>query len=214
MMALRGFPVVEIDVADMVDRLSNHISSHYLQNILNDDGEDLRGKSEYFRYYMKFRCDKQNGLWTKRFLGKGKNVNFWVTPWGGNLKVMGNKYLDLDYLLEHTDSFLNTYENIKREGYRPEKYGFITGQLLVNSDGEKRFIIWNGYRRSLSLAKLGYKKVKVEISGGNRWMGEIQNHFVKIDELKDWQNVKNGLYTKEEAKRFFLVYFGTNTKSG
>ncbi len=205
---LRAFaraPIVEVEISKVFDRLGKHILTHELLNILEFNNSEVA--KECYRRYVESIIKSQKGHWLEKIIGKSKDVNYWITPWGGGEKNHGEKYLSSEYLSKYVTGALEIKDKIMKDGYLPKKFGYITGQLLINEKGEKSFIIWNGHRRSLTLAYLGYKKIKVEISGGDRWNGEIQNHIIKISELDDWKNVKNGLYTKEEATRFFYKFF-------
>lgn len=198
-------PLVEIELENIHDRLANKVSTHHLLKIFDMDEDDAS------RYY----CDYNNNLfhiqeeeWLKKFLGYTKKIPYWVTPWGGCAKDHSKKgRLTQQHARDYTNNLKAVRDSIKSKGYDPGKYGYITGQLLIDEKGRKKFIIWNGHRRILSLASLGYEKVKVEVSGGDRWDGKIKDHTFSIKDVSGWINVKNGLYSVEEAKTFLRKFF-------
>ena len=198
-------PLVEIEIENIYDRLANKIIKHELLKM-----PDLNSESSA-NYYCNHNINIfhiQGGKWLSSFLGYSKEIPYWITPWGGCAKdYFKKKRLSVKHAEIYVSNFKKVENSIKVEGYNPKKYGYITGQLLINDKGERRFIVWNGYRRILSLTRLNYKKVTVEISGGDRWDGKIRNHTFNINEAKKWNNVKNNLYTTEEAKKFFNKFF-------
>jgi hypothetical protein len=197
--------VVKIDSSKVFDRLGNPFLNHELLDILKS--KDSESAKKFYRKYVESIVETQDGKWLERFIGKTKNINYWITPWGGVEKKHGEKHLSDEYFFRYVRGVLKIKEKILEEGFHPEKFGYITGQLLIDENGEKKVIIWNGHRRVLSLVDLGCKSIKVEISGGDRWNGDFQTHVIKISEVDSWKNVKNGLYTKEEAKKFFYKFF-------
>jgi hypothetical protein len=198
-------PLIEIEIENIYDRLANKIIDHELLKIFD---MNIKDSAEYYKKYNNNIFNVQNGRWLKDFLGYAKNVPYWITPWGGCAKDHLQKgRLSLEHAKSYTSNLKITKNSIKNEGYIPQKYGYITGQILINEKGERRFIIWNGHRRILSLARLNYKKMTVEVSGGDRWDGTIGNHFININEVEKWKNVKNKIYSPEEAKMFFYKFF-------
>lgn len=198
-------PVIEIKVTEIFDRLGNQFSKHELLGIF--EAENIDSAKNYYKEYVESIINRQDGKWLNNFIGRTKKLNYWITPWGGAEKRHGEKYFSDDYLLNYVKEALKIKEKIVKEGYRLEIFGHITGQLLIDEKGRKRFIIWNGHKRTLSLIRLGYKKIRVEVSGGDRWNGKLQNHIIRIDEVRKWKNVKNGIYSKEEAESFFRRFF-------
>lgn len=198
-------PVVEVKITEIFDRLGNQFLNHDLLNIFKSP--DRESAKEHYKKYVNSIAESQDGKWLKNFIDKKKEINYWTTPWGGAEKRHGDKYSSDEYLSKYVRGVLEIREKMAKYGYRLKTFGYITGQLLIDEKGKRRFIVWNGHRRTLSLVDLRYKKIKVEVSGGDRWNGKIQNHIIKIDEVKNWKNVKNGLYTKEEAIIFFRKFF-------
>jgi hypothetical protein len=198
-------PIIEIRMEDAYERMADPISSHRFLSLFEMSEAD---SAAYYQKCNKELYQNQQSEWLKKFIGKSKKILYWVTPWGGCVKDYSKKErLTIEYSIKYIRELKKINNSIAKKGYLPEKYGYITGELLLNEKGEKRFIIWNGYRRILSLAHLGYKKIKVEISGGNRWEGNLKNHTIKKADYKRWLNVKNKLYTKEEALQFFNRFF-------
>lgn len=201
---IRG-PIIEIDLGKVYDRMANKIVNHELLEVFSMNETD---SAEFYCRYNNRIFQKQNSQWLIKFLGYAKNISYWVTPWGGCAKDHSKKER---LTIKHADEYVKRLKFIKdlivTKGYHPEKYGYITGQLVENKNGDKRFIIWNGHRRMLSLASLNYKKIMVEISGGDRWDGKIRNNHIKMSNLKKWKNVKNKIFTEKEAMSFINAYF-------
>ncbi len=199
-------PIIEVNIKELIDRLGNKISEHELMNLFKIGNTD--DSINYYYHYNERMYGIQDGRWLNEFIGSSKDIHYWITPWGGCVKhYFSQKHLSLSYAKEYIIKLRQIRASIEKNGFHPEKHGYITGQLLIDHEGNKKFIIWNGHRRALSLADLGYKKIRVEISGGDRWEGKIKNHTVKLCQLKKWPNVKNSLYSKEEARQFFTKYF-------
>jgi hypothetical protein len=57
------------------------------------------------------------------------------------------------------------YKKFLVEGYRPERYGHISGQFL-EKNGEWLFVVLGGHHRAAVLRALGYTKIPVLVSGG------------------------------------------------
>lgn len=202
--ALKGFPVVEFDVSEIVDRMGNKFQDHKLLQIFDSEKKD---SVAFFEKYISELFKIQEGEWMRFFLGKYKKNHFWVTPWGGCEKEYSEKHLSKEYAKRYVSKMIAVKNSITDKGYQPEKFGSITGQMLINEKGEKKCIIWSGHRRTLSLVSAGCKKIPVEISGGDRWNGTIQKHSVDVKNVCNWVNVRNKLFSKEEALIFFNKYF-------
>lgn len=201
---IRG-PLFEIEIKDIRDRLANKIAGH---EILETFNMDLDNSALHYSKYNRKLHQLQDGEWLRGFLGYSKKIPYWLTPWGGCLKDHSKKdRLSLSHAKQYAKSLKDIRDSIRTKGYSPEKYGYITGQILINDKGEKRFIIWNGHRRILSLASLNYKKVVVEVSGGDRWEGGIKNHFIDTRDISKWNNIKSKLYSIEEGRKIFNKFF-------
>lgn len=199
-------PVIEVTMNEVVDRLGNNILEHELLVMFHHTTAEE--SVAFYQDYNKKMKIIQDGEWLRRFLGQPKDIPYWVTPWGESLKPYREKHLSLLYAEQYVQKLKDVWHLLKKEGYRPERYGYITGELLLDERGGRKFIIWNGHRRALSLAALGLqKKIRVEVSGGDRWNGNIESHVVRIEDLLQWKNVRNGMYTPEEARAFFGHFF-------
>lgn len=201
---IRG-PVIEIDIKEAFDRMANPIISHRLLNLFDMDDES---SAVYYQNYNDEIYRNQNGEWLEKFLGKSKKIPYWVTPWGGCAKDYSKRNrLDISYAREYVNKLREIKDSIAEKTYCPEKYEHITGEILFDENGKSRFIVWSGHRRILSLARLGYKKIKVEVSAGDRWEGKINNHVIRLSECQKWPNIRNKTYSQEEALRFFNHFF-------
>lgn len=199
-------PIRIIRMEEVVDRMGNSILRHELLSLFQERSDEEMIKT--YQEYIEKRFSLQKGEWLVPFLGYPKDIDFWITPWGGARKpYYPERHLPFEYSQEYIRKLKCVRDSLQSEGYLPEKYGYITGELLINEKNERRFVVWNGHRRVLTLAYLGCEKVAVEISGGDRWTGKICSHRVLLRHLKMWKNVRRKLYTESEAKAFFSHFF-------
>lgn len=204
-LSLRGFPVVEANASEIVSRLGKKFSSHQLLAIFEAGGPQKA--ADFYRGYIREMHEMQSGKWMEKMGVAGKNIHFWNTPWGGCQKEYSANHLSEQYSRRYVEKMLKVRDSIEKNGYDFKKYGHITGQLLTGQSGQRRFVVWSGHRRAFSLINLGYEKIPIELSGGDRWNGSLQDHRIDIRDLKNWPNVKNGLYSEKEALDFFNAFF-------
>lgn len=91
---------------------------------------------------------------------------------------------------------ISVFNSIKDNGYLPEQHGFIHGQFLV-SDNNWTWVNIGGKHRFASLAALDYKNIPVALTSRSSAL------FIRRDDVEYWPNVKNGLFSKEDAINIF-----------
>jgi hypothetical protein len=103
----------------------------------------------------------------------------------------------------HFNQFLNIYKSISQKGFiknndRPRAF------ILVNGKKWKWIMSGQGNHRALISKSLGYKQLPCEVRGR-----------INKSNSGNWHNVKNNLYTKEEAEHIFDLFFmGTDNRRG
>lgn len=206
---VQSYQIIECPVEILLDRFSVPFAEHPHLKIFSLPFNEA---TKLYKDYTKYINAHQYGKWIKELgIHSIRPIPFWITPWGGSEKKYEGYRLTEKYVKKYVKSLLNTKKSLEINGYVPKNFPPITGQLLINDNNQKRVIIWNGNRRTLSLIKLGYKSIPVEISGGNRWKGFNQQTTIKISELGEWENVKNNTYSPEQASKFFKIFFSSET---
>ncbi len=96
---------------------------------------------------------------------------------------------------------LMNYALISREGYKPEIYpdGYVQGNLLKNGD-DYRFLVSEGQHRMGVIGTMGYKTIRVKFNPD-------QHPVTDIKRIKQWPQVKSGLYSEKVAEKVFRYYF-------
>lgn len=206
---VQSYEIINCPVEILLDRFSIPFTEHPHLRIFSIPFKEA---AELYEEYTKYIRTHQQGEWIKELgIHPGRLIPFWITPWGGAEKKYEGYRLTKKYAKKYIQSLLDTKRSLEINGYVPENFPPITGQLLIDDNNQERVIIWNGNRRTLSLIKLGYKSIPVEISGGNRWKGLHQQTTIKISELREWENVKNNTYSPEQASKFFKIFFSRET---
>jgi hypothetical protein len=95
----------------------------------------------------------------------------------------------------------SAYENIRTNGYLPEKYGYPIGYALYDLNGEKRFILKDGNHRVSALSVLGYDEFEITVNFKDQ---------AKLSEIKKWNGIQKGNFTRSDAKKIFKAYFNGN----
>ena len=197
---------MEISTDCVYLRTGDHVSKYIIETLLNLPDDNCKcsksQKDAFSRFHRKVILEKDGGG-LKKFKGYEKLVPFVVTPWDSFLKPFHEYHFTESYLEDYINRLLYLERRIVKEGYIPEKYGCISGVLLVNKRGDRRFIVYQGNRRAGVLSHLGYDAIKVELggfTGGHDWV-------VKEEDVCDWVNVKNGTYTRKEALAYFGLFF-------
>jgi hypothetical protein len=90
----------------------------------------------------------------------------------------------------------SVYNAIKKDGYHPDKYGYIHGQFLI-SDQDWVWVNIGGKHRFASLAALNVKTIPVALRSRSSAL------FIHRSDVDYWPNVKNGLFEKQDALDIF-----------
>ncbi|MFT7111083.1 MAG: hypothetical protein ACI843_002761 [Psychrobacter glaciei] len=98
--------------------------------------------------------------------------------------------------LQEYQRLISVYNSIKSNGYKPEQYGYIHGQFLI-SDDDWVWVNIGGKHRFSSLAALQYKKIPVALTSRSSAL------FIRRSDAEYWPNVKNGLFSKNDALNIF-----------
>ena len=108
---------------------------------------------------------------------------------------------------------INIFNSIKNSGYRPEdfldRYGLYPypwGVLLKKGD-EFRFIVISGKHKLASLSVMGHTTVWVKFAPHCRHEQDTIPSVVDFDNAENWACVRHNIYTPEQARTLFLIYF-------
>ncbi len=109
--------------------------------------------------------------------------------------LLGNRIIYHNLSWEsHAEQFYNLYNSMKSYGY------LDTGIISVNI-----FIYKNVYRLSLSFD--GNHRIRVAYFLNIKTVPLKISKIIYFNDAKNWQNVKNGLYSVKNAQKIFLNYF-------
>lgn len=90
---------------------------------------------------------------------------------------------------------------IQEKGYNPWKYDFVTGTILVKSNGQKKFVVTQGNHRVAALAALGKEKILIRVDK------RISQEYVYERDVNNWRCVQEQRLTPEEALHVFNYFF-------
>lgn len=89
--------------------------------------------------------------------------------------------------------------SIRKQGYRPEKFGDIEGYFL-QLDGEYRFCICSGKHRAAALTALGVESIPAR-------MRPLWPRVIDCERVRDWPMVRNGQMSADFAMAVLRRYF-------
>ena len=92
---------------------------------------------------------------------------------------------------------VETHQLINKNGYLPYLHGHLTGQFLL-SENKCAWVCHKGNHRYVSLLALGLETLPVAFSSKKG-----TPVVVRRDDVTEWPNVANGLFTKKEALQVF-----------
>jgi hypothetical protein len=96
--------------------------------------------------------------------------------------------------VSHAEQFYKLISLIKKNGFRKTSLPVVN---IMHKDGECKYIMSHiGNHRMISAFIVGVVDIDVRI-------GQV----IDIKDVNNWKNVKNGLYSKTEARGIFLDYF-------
>jgi hypothetical protein len=88
-------------------------------------------------------------------------------------------------------------DSIDREGYLPDRYGFLQGRVLVRQ-GSWRILVDSGKHRAAVLGGLDLHSVPLLFGNGRR-----RPVVVHRNDVDSWPNVRNALFTSRQALDVF-----------
>jgi hypothetical protein len=92
--------------------------------------------------------------------------------------------------------------SIRRHGYREQKPG-IVARKLVRADGTESFLILDGNHRLSALVALGHREVSLSY---------LPAATVREESCSDWRQVREGRFTKDDARAVLRSYFEGNPR--
>jgi len=106
---------------------------------------------------------------------------------------------------EELGRIIKAYQHMEK-GYQPELFpdGYINGYLLKKDD-DYRLIVTEGQHRAAALSVLGYSEITAKVSSDSNHM-----KLVDYNNAEYWPGVKNGLFSREDAKILFDVFFNAD----
>lgn len=93
------------------------------------------------------------------------------------------------------DRLLDTFRSIRDEGFRPDRYGSITGYFVAD-ESEYRFVVGAGNHRLAALKVLGHTSVPVGLSRSHPAL-------IHRSELDSWTIDRGGPFEPETALALF-----------
>ncbi|MGP4060597.1 hypothetical protein [Halobacillus sp. H74] len=165
-------------------------------------------KSILRKYYQLFQPKSlREGLFYKVADTPLKKHNLWMPlPWENNLKLPEG---DHQHFGPNSEAYgetellrtLRVYKKIRKAGYQPRHFpdGYIRGYFL-KSGKDYRFKLTAGQHRMAALGVMGHQTVKVKVQ--SKW-----ERVIDPAKIKEWPQVRNRRYTKEQALYIFNSYF-------
>jgi hypothetical protein len=98
--------------------------------------------------------------------------------------------------VQEYERLISVYNSIKKDGYRPNQHGYIHGQFLV-TEQDWAWVNIGGKHRFASLATLGFENIPVALNSRSSAL------FIHRSDVEFWPNVKNGLFSQQDALNIF-----------
>ena len=100
---------------------------------------------------------------------------------------------------------VNVFESIQANGYqRSTEMDGDVGGMLLRHDSKYRFVVSQGHHRMAAVASLGRKRIPVRI---------ICPIPVEVRDVEHWTQVKNGIWGRDSAVRYFKHLFDSNSRA-
>lgn len=99
----------------------------------------------------------------------------------------------------HAEQYVKIYNSMSKKGFK-----------RINLIPVNLFKYKNSYR--LSLSDDGNHRVRIAYALGIKTIPLKISKIIDIENIKNWTNVKNGLYSKRIAKKIFINYFNYKGK--
>ncbi|MFL0799726.1 MAG: hypothetical protein K6L80_04705 [Agarilytica sp.] len=149
-------------------------------------------------------------------VSEGKPLALFEYPWGSfsTIKRARNKKPENSrFCGPSTEAFINEElarilalkDSVAVDGYHPEVYpnSYISGTWLIDSQGQRRFVVMQGNHRLAVLAHLGYKKIQVRST-------RLALDKVLHSDIRRWPAVLSGRCTLDDAEQIFKFFFVNN----
>ena len=194
-----------------------HFIVEYLRELNENPRLPLRD-SILYRYHKTYTPASFDELVVSSESNIAFRPGFFRFPWGDFMKDFDhrspekNRYTTRfcgpsdDKLIEaDAKNIVELRASITCSGYNPWKYphDFISGVFLCKDNGDYRFVVLQGNHRVGVMSFLGIKKFQV------RCMKNRLSFLCERD-VDDWYYVKRRLCSKEDAIKFFNVFFILN----
>ena len=148
---------------------------------------------------------------------QGKNkLPLFVFPWGtfkkgeydSNKNPNSSRFCGPstdEFICQEFQRIIYLYKKIKKEGYKPWSFGngFISGTLLFNNVGGRRFIVLQGNHRLAIFSHLNYSRLKIRNCPG--YIAAL-----KEKQIQSWELVKSKRVKAGVALKIFQFYFNNN----
>lgn len=185
-------------------------SLEYLKN------NKLNFKESYlYKYYEKFQPKTYGELYelsSKNKLHKIKSTSYfhpWIHDKPTNIfraGLFGPK--DITNVMHRSIRILNLIKNIKKYGYLPTKGDIVEGYILLNKEGDYRFLITAGHHRVAVLTAMYMNGNKIYESIPVKYDDKRVNiRVVKEEKVDEWPGVKSNWLKREDAIEMFNKYF-------
>ncbi len=187
---------------------SNHIYEDYIYGLSrNVPVESLR-----LQFIKRLLGTRTNDFGETLGISLSKHYDNWDYPWNisalkceytplNNPDIVCHTSLSKKILMSHINrEFLwleSAYNSIIRQGYLPEKYGYITVLRLV-SHQKNSFIVLDGNHRLSALSVLGETHVKMKV---------VNNIILRDSLCYLWFGFLVRNYTLSDMKAVFVRYF-------
>lgn len=140
--------------------------------------------------------DKIHETYLLKFISKRKKLKSYYE----NFKIKKKEVIYSDLAWEsHAEQFFDLYISMSKNGFK--NINPIPVHLFKYNNSFKVSLSDDGNHRIRVAYVLGLKSVPLKIS-----------KIVDLENINNWVNVKNGLYSLEEAKKIFINYFNYSGK--
>ena len=140
--------------------------------------------------------DQNYKIYLKKFLSKRKKLE---SLYQSSLEKKEDIIYSDDAWKSHAEQFFELYNSISSEGFKD--IDLIPVNLFKYNDLYRVSLSDDGNHRVRVAYVLGHKSIPFKIA-----------KLVDFQSINNWQNVKNGLYSKTDAKEIFINYFNYSGK--
>jgi hypothetical protein len=216
--------VFEVEMEKCVNPLGFSFGRHgwhyiieYLREVDSNPAIPLK-ESILYRYHKLYQIQSMKELVATAGMKVSFAPGFFRFPWGNFKKGFNHTMSEKNkhksrfcgpssegLIKEEAKNILKLKTSIVENGYNPLKYpnNFIGGVFLVRENGDYRFVVLQGNHRVSIMSYLGIKSFKA------RSLNNYQLHIYETD-IGKWYYVKNGMCSKEDARKYFNAFFILN----